>query len=438
MRKALWVTAWLAIAAIATPATAGGGYFSDLDTPVTQPGQEIYVHWNAKTSEQTLVLQPEFAADSPAEHFGIVVPTPHPPKVGKAPETLFSDLLAWTALSPKKCRKRRPRVKRGDPPLPDPDPPYVAPTFKVLDSGTVGTTEWTTVRAQDASALYDWLKTNKYNFAADEETLESYVRRYWVFTIIKADTSAAARSKAGRQHGRVAPVQITFKTNAPILPLAPIRGSVKGGLDTLFYINAPYRMSVPGGEVEFAKKIGRRDAARIGAGPVELPRSAWDKNSRKHDFKALGPFLPAGSYLTKVRTRIDGDALTGEMTLTRSKTNREYYTFDDCGIEQEALAPAVATPAPKPKKAADKPAQPDAKTAQDSTPKTKKTKTAATPAKDEAPAAQAEPASAPSKPAEDKKDEAKEAPDSQPPSKPAPADAPASSPGESGSGFIDD
>jgi hypothetical protein len=423
MRNALSVIIGLTVFATVIPATAGGGYFSDLDTPVVQPGQEILVHWNAKTSHQTLVIQPEFQADSPAQHFGIVIPTPHKPEVSAAPESLFVDLLAWTALTPKKCRKRRPRVKRGDPPLPKPDPPYIAPTVTVLASGTVGSVEWKTLRAQDAASLYDWLKANKYNFAGDEETLESYVRRYWVFTVVKANTAAAPLDKSGRQHGRVAPVQLTFKTSAPILPLAPVQGSVRGGLDTLFYIVGPNRMNVGGGEVEYARKVGKKDTKRIAGGMVEIPHSVWDPNVRKHDFKALAPYLGAGTYLTKVRRRFDTGALVGELAIVKDKSNREFYTFADCGIEQAGVGDAVAPAKKKPAVVKETPKKSDKKAAK------------ARPPKD---AAKPEAA-----PASKKSDGPKEAPASK---KAAPKDAASSAPAEdkkadppeSGSGFIDE
>jgi hypothetical protein len=43
----------------------------------------------------------------------------------------------------------------------------------------------------------EWLKDNKYSFSGDEATLNDYVQKKWLFTVMKIDTMQMKRNKDG-------------------------------------------------------------------------------------------------------------------------------------------------------------------------------------------------------------------------------------------------
>jgi hypothetical protein len=66
----------------------------------------------------------------------------------------------------------------------EPEPPKVI----VLEAGLVGSLDYKIITAERADALYQWLKDNKYSYSGDEATLNHYVQKKWIFTVMKIDT----------------------------------------------------------------------------------------------------------------------------------------------------------------------------------------------------------------------------------------------------------
>ena len=61
--------------------------------------------------------------------------------------------------------------------------------------------------------LYQWLKDNKYNFSGDEATLNHYVQKKWLFTVMKIDTMQMKRNKHGTFDGEVTPTPLPVRTH---------------------------------------------------------------------------------------------------------------------------------------------------------------------------------------------------------------------------------
>src|SRR6202023_349056 len=121
-----------------------------------------------------------------------------------------------------------------------------APTVVVLEAGVVGSLDYKIIEASRADDLYQWLKDNKYSFAGDEVTLDFYVQKKWLFTVMKIDTMQMKRRPDGTFDGEVTPTRFTFASEKPVYPLRITQISVKDHTEALFYVQASDKMDLPG------------------------------------------------------------------------------------------------------------------------------------------------------------------------------------------------
>src|SRR5262249_16565586 len=120
------------------------------------------------------------------------------------------------------------------------------PTVVVLEAGVVGSLDYKIIEADRAHDLYQWLKDNKYSYAGDEATLNFYVQKKWLFTVMKIDTMQMKRNKDGTFAGEVTPTRFQFASDKLIYPLKITQLSVKDKTEALFYVQAPTKMDFQG------------------------------------------------------------------------------------------------------------------------------------------------------------------------------------------------
>jgi len=82
---------------------------------------------------------------------------------------------------------------------------FRAPEIKILESGVVGSLDYKIIEAGRADDLFQWLKDNKYSYAGDEASLNFYIQKKWLFTVMKIDTMQMKRNKDGTFDGEVTP-----------------------------------------------------------------------------------------------------------------------------------------------------------------------------------------------------------------------------------------
>jgi hypothetical protein len=119
-------------------------------------------------------------------------------------------------------------------------------TVKVLEAGVVGNLDYKIIEAGRADDLFAWLKENKYNFAGDEATLDFYVKKKWLFTVMKIDTMQMKKNPDGTFAGEVTPTRFQFASEQLVYPLKITQISVKDKTEALFYVQAPYKVDLPG------------------------------------------------------------------------------------------------------------------------------------------------------------------------------------------------
>jgi hypothetical protein len=120
------------------------------------------------------------------------------------------------------------------------------PAVKVLETGVVGSLDYKIITASRADDLYTWLKDHKYSYAGDEASLDFYVKKKWLFTVMKIDTMQMKKGKDGSYTGEVTPTRFQFTSEKLVYPLKITQLSVKDKTEALFYVQAPFKVDLPG------------------------------------------------------------------------------------------------------------------------------------------------------------------------------------------------
>jgi hypothetical protein len=239
-------------------------YFSAQNTDILQPAQKVFITWDPAKKQETFTVQPKFEGN--ALDFGMVIPTPTQPKLHEMPRDFFKHLAVYSIL------KTREFPDSKLLPLLLPQPPMLGlapmcapcsaagpgsamatgvsmprqPAVKVLESGVVGSLDYKIIEATRADDLYKWLKDNKYHYAGDEATLDFYVKKQWIFTVMKIDTMQMKKGQDGSYAGEVTPTRFAFDSDKLIYPLKITQISVKDKTEALFYVQAPHKVDLVG------------------------------------------------------------------------------------------------------------------------------------------------------------------------------------------------
>jgi hypothetical protein len=102
------------------------------------------------------------------------------------------------------------------------------------------------IEAGRADDLFKWLKDNNYSYSGDQATLDFYVQKKWLFTVMKIDTMQMKKNKDGSYAGEVTPTRFTFSSDKLVYPLKITQISVKDKTEALFYVQAPYKVDLEG------------------------------------------------------------------------------------------------------------------------------------------------------------------------------------------------
>jgi hypothetical protein len=253
----------LALAALAVePPEADSAccYFSAQGADILQPSQKAFLTYDPVEKVETFIVQPKFEGN--ALDFGMVIPTPSKPRLDPAPRDFFQHLAVFTLLKKRVIPQSKllPTPGRrgfgmkggaggrggggggGEPTQPD----QPVPSIRVVATGIVGSLEYKVIEADRADDLYQWLKDNKYKFGGDEATLDFYVKKKWLFTVMKIDTAQMKKNPDGSFAGEVTPTRFRFASEEFVYPLKITQISVKDKTEALFYVQAPFKTDLPG------------------------------------------------------------------------------------------------------------------------------------------------------------------------------------------------
>src|SRR5262249_43940950 len=158
-------------------------YFSALGADVNQPSQKAFLTWDAVEQKESFTVQPRFEGD--AADFGMVIPTPTRPRLAEMPRDFFKELAVFTILKPLPLDKYKPVLLNLAPLADAGGANGVKKGVDVLEAGVVGSLDYKIITAERADDLYAWLKENRYQYGGDESTLDFYIRKQWIFTVMK-------------------------------------------------------------------------------------------------------------------------------------------------------------------------------------------------------------------------------------------------------------
>jgi hypothetical protein len=284
-RHLLWLAVAAAVFALPSQSPAACCYFSAQNTDILQPAQKVFITWDPTKQFETFTVQPKFEGN--ALDFGMVIPTPTQPKLHEMPRDFFKHLAIYSILK----KREFPQSKL----LPLAPPPQGAPggfgggksadnkksdkqeepTVKVIETGVVGSLDYKIIEATRADDLFKWLKDNKYHYAGDEASLNFYVQKKWMFTVMKIDTMQMKKNKDGSYAGEVTPTRFAFSSDKLIYPVKITQISVKDKTEALFYVQAPHKVDLQG-EMSYQHTWIPMLQAASGCTPGGLPSKSGD------------------------------------------------------------------------------------------------------------------------------------------------------------------
>ncbi len=257
MRRLASLSAVVTVLAMAGRADAACCYFSAKEKDILQPAQKAFITWDPEQKVESFTVQPKFEGN--ALDFGMVIPTPAKPKLDEMPRDFFKSLAVYTILK-KREQPESKLLRRVDWVFDANGPTGVivgfpgewksadkrAPAVKVLEAGVVGSLDYKIIEAGRADDLFQWLKDNNYSYAGDEATLDFYIKKKWLFTVMKIDTMQMKKNPDGSFAGEVTPTRFQFTSDKLIYPLKITQLSVKERTEALFYVQAPHKVDLPG------------------------------------------------------------------------------------------------------------------------------------------------------------------------------------------------
>lgn len=203
-----------------------------------------------EASRTRLVVQPEFSGD--ATDFALVMPFPAQPELFEAPENIFEELEDLTnPLNDQTVTATLDLALGAD--------GEASRGVEVLDVRDVGDYTATTLVADTADDLTNWLRENNYEITDEKQAIVGqYVADDAYFVALKVNFEKADLDEDGFLQGKLNPLEFAFDSNSPMLPLRLMSGD--GSLVTLtVYTVADSMMYIPGAEIQFSKKVTSTD-----------------------------------------------------------------------------------------------------------------------------------------------------------------------------------
>ncbi len=239
---------------------------------------------------QTMVIKPEWQGS--AKDFGIVYPTPAKPEVTAGPVDLFWQLEEatnpWVEL-PQPVAYAESAVRDAK-----------TATVEVVEEKQVAEYKVTILKATSASALTKWLKKNGYNYDADDTAkVEYYVKqKSFYFVALKVDASRfvdpivrpmykevalddSVSSEDAKMAiapdwfwGELSPIQISFATDKPQLPMRTLKSDASDMTFDL-YTMSEKAVYIPGVDTVYSNLVDNEFVKKVPAITGYNPKGKW-------------------------------------------------------------------------------------------------------------------------------------------------------------------
>ena len=231
---------------------------------------------------QTLVMKPEWQGDAKA--FGIVYPTPSKPEVTAASQELFWQLEEvtnpWVNLDQPVALLQAEAKASSD------------ESVTVVEEKQVAEYTVTVLKATSATELVKWLKKNGYNYDKDDTSkVEYYVKKGgFYFVALKVDAShfqppviSPFLKEAGDERiaiqpgwwwGDLSPIQISFATDKPQLPMRTLKSDMPEMVFDL-YTMSDKAVYIPGVDTIYSDLVDNEFLKKVPALAQYNPKGKW-------------------------------------------------------------------------------------------------------------------------------------------------------------------
>jgi hypothetical protein len=267
---------------------------------------------------QKVGLIPQMSFSGVPQDFCAVIPTPTPPKINTVSRDAFYDVERLT--SP--VRRERGSGCFGGDIIGgnDDDDEAIAPTgIDIINEQSVGGYDAVTLSATDPDALISWLAENNYKYSVqDKETIDYYIQRGWVFTVLNIDIP---RESAISEYYRYNLNPVLFRYSASSL-VYPVRlASINSGdrTDIVTYVLSDTKMTFPFSRVEYANRIDEKELQNI----VER-------------YPAFGGLIGQTRYLTKLRRTFSIMEMDEDIEIVPAPDNEEFREVIYYGVSPAA------------------------------------------------------------------------------------------------------
>lgn len=202
------------------PATASAcGCFAQpsvtVSDAVVQAGERIL--FAVDNGTVTAHIQIQYAG--PPREFGWLLPLPSVPVVELGTDELFTQLVARTAprylltgVDPSACRPPSLGCSPSAPLLRAAPQTEQAPDSPLVVRASIGPYDYAVLKADDKTAMLDWLNTNRFFVpATSDEALAPYLRPGASFLALKL--------RPGASTGQIRPIVLKYASELPMIPI---------------------------------------------------------------------------------------------------------------------------------------------------------------------------------------------------------------------------
>ncbi len=241
--------------------------------------EEAVILWDAAAKTETFIRRAQF--HSTARSFGFLVPTPSTPTLGEVNESVFAELadlirpaVVIDSSGTKVMFESYFGACMGGMRKSAPSDGGRAPAVRVIQSAHVAGMDATTVVADDAKALTDWLGAHGFD-ATPELTawLAPYVAQHWTITAFVIGTE----QKDGKDFEMATKaVKMTFHADAPFYPYREPEPPKTSALDLPPRMLRVFFVS----DQRYTGRLGGQpwNASTLFSAPLELPSELRSTN----------------------------------------------------------------------------------------------------------------------------------------------------------------
>jgi hypothetical protein len=311
---ALVIAATLASAARPAEACACGGYLPhEGEASVTE--EHVLIRWDGKTEDIIMTL----GVLGSSKEAAVIFPVPTRATVKLADSKIFDTLRELT-------KPRVENVYRFFPQIYEMAGGAGAPSsVTLLERQKLGPFDVSTLAANDANALTDWLTANGYTLSPEIASgLQPYVAENWYFIAVRLTPGEGGTELTGK----LDPLWITFPYDQIVYPMR-LSAAARHSLTVYMYVLAEHRVQKP-----------------MSFGNESVQFADWVDPAALEKDSPLAPFVSKKLFLTKIvefiyqPETVNDDYVFGFAASDELYHQVQYrYVYDIAGIPLCLLVP---------------------------------------------------------------------------------------------------